>query len=111
MRCHPSAVHMLEMVRLNGYKLLDLINRLLDFSKLEAGQMKLAIERLDLNGLIEQLTQAATPLAQQRGIELSVDCDPELGSLRRRRREGRHDRQQPAFERHQVHAPRRKHPR
>ncbi len=73
-----DAVHMLEMVRLNGYKLLDLINRLLDFSKLEAGQMKLLVQRVDLNGLVDRLTQAATPLAQQRGIALTVDCDPAL---------------------------------
>ncbi len=77
----PDAVHMLEMVRLNGYKLLDLINRLLDFSKLEAGQMKLLVQRVDVNQLISKLTQAANPLAEQRGITLSTDCDPELGPL------------------------------
>jgi signal transduction histidine kinase len=77
----PNATRMLEMVRLNGYKLLDLINRLLDFSKLEAGQMKLIIGRTDLNAIVDQLIQAATPLAQQRGIALTVDCDPELGEF------------------------------
>ncbi len=74
----PSAKHMLEMVRLNGYRLLDLINRLLDFSKLEAGQMKLNVAATDLNKLVDSLTKAASPLVQQRGIVLSVDCDPEL---------------------------------
>lgn len=74
----PSSKHMLEMVRLNGYRLLDLINRLLDFSKLEAGQMKLNVAAIDLNKLVDALTKAATPLVQQRGIVLSVDCDPEL---------------------------------
>lgn len=74
----PAATHMLEMVRLNGYRLLDLINRLLDFSKLEAGQMKLHVGATDLNQLVESLTKAATPLVQQRGIMLSIDCDPDL---------------------------------
>ncbi len=74
----PSAKHMLEMVRLNGYRLLDLINRLLDFSKLEAGQMKLNVAATDLNKLVDSLTKAASPLVQQRGIVLSIDCDPEL---------------------------------
>lgn len=73
-----EASNMLEMVRLNGYKLLDLINRLLDFSKLEAGQMKLHAGRLDLNALVQKLTSAATPLAQQRGIFLETDLDPQL---------------------------------
>jgi signal transduction histidine kinase len=74
----PNATRMLEMVRLNGYKLLDLINRLLDFSKLEAGQMQLTVAAVDVNQLVDHLIQAATPLAQQRGISLSVDCDPLL---------------------------------
>ncbi len=73
-----DANNLLEMVRLNGYRLLDLINRLLDFSKLEAGQMKLQPGRLDLNGLVHKLLAAATPLTQQRGIRLEADCDPQL---------------------------------
>jgi len=73
-----DAAKMLEMVRLNGHRLLDLINRLLDFSKLEAGQMKLNIDQVDINALVGKLTAAATPLCQQRGIKLDVDCDPEL---------------------------------
>ncbi len=73
-----DAAAMLEMVRLNGYRLLDLINRLLDFSKLEAGQMKLQLSAVDVNELVRTLTTAATPLAQQRNIELAVDCDPAI---------------------------------
>ena len=72
---------MLEMVRINGYRLLDLINRLLDFSKLEAGQMKLHVERVDLNALVQKLAGAATPLTEQRGVHLEVDCDPRLGEF------------------------------
>ena len=76
-----DAANMLEMVRINGYRLLDLINRLLDFSKLEAGQMKLHVERVDLNALINKLASAATPLTQQRGIHLEIDCDPALAEF------------------------------
>ena len=50
------------MVRLNGYRLLDLINRLFDFSKLEAGQMKLQLGSVNLNALVQTLITAATPL-------------------------------------------------
>jgi len=74
----PDNSRMLEMVRLNAFKLLDLINRLLDFSKLEAGQERLHLESFDLNELVQRLTSAATPLAQQRGIELVTDCDANL---------------------------------
>ena len=75
----PSgAVSMLDMVRLNGNRLLELINKLLDFSKLEAGRMKLKLGRLDVNGLVGELVAAATPLAEQRGIQLRFAADPTL---------------------------------
>jgi signal transduction histidine kinase len=40
--------------------------------------MKLVVTAVDLNQLVDQLSQAATPLAQQRGISLTIDCDPLL---------------------------------
>jgi signal transduction histidine kinase len=69
---------MLSTVRINGQRLLELINRLLDFSKLEAGHMKLRPGRLDINALVRELVVAATPLAEQRNVRLEVDCDPSL---------------------------------
>ena len=73
-----GAVSMLDMVRLNGNRLLELINKLLDFSKLEAGRMKLKLGPLDVNGLVGELIAAATPLTEQRGIKLRFDADPLL---------------------------------
>lgn len=73
-----QAVNLLEMVGLNSQRLLELINRLLDFSKLEAGRMKLVRSSVDLNLLAGNLLAAATPLAQQRGVELVGELDPQL---------------------------------
>ncbi|MGH7136640.1 MAG: ATP-binding response regulator, partial [Pirellulales bacterium] len=72
------ATNMLQMVRVNAARLLELINKLLDFSKLEAGQTRLQITALDLNALVSELGAAARPLAEQRGIELAVETDPSL---------------------------------
>lgn len=71
-------VSMLEMVRSNGHRLLELINKLLDFSKLEAGGMRLKLAGLDVNQMLGELTAAARPLAEQRGIRLAVSADPDL---------------------------------
>ncbi len=103
-----AAIDMLEMVRLNGYKLLDLINRLLDFSKLEAGQMNLVVGRLDLNALDHQ-ARLARPRRwpSSAASNCRSTCDPQLEPFGARRRQGRHDRQQPLFQRHQVHSRRR----
>ncbi|MEX0711689.1 MAG: ATP-binding protein [Pirellulales bacterium] len=69
---------MLDIVRTNGQRLLELINRLLDFSKLEAGRMRLDLEGVDVNALVRELVSAATPLAQERGVRLDADCDPQV---------------------------------
>lgn len=73
-----AAVNMLEMVRVNAGRLLELINKLLDFSKLEAGRMKLVRGPVDVNALVAELAGAARPLCEQRGIELHVESDPTL---------------------------------
>lgn len=72
-----QALTMLETVRLNGRRLLELINRLLDFSKLEAGGMQLNKSTLNLTQVVEQMATAARPLAEQRSILLELDCDPQ----------------------------------
>ena len=74
----PQTVSMLEMVRSNGHRLLELINKLLDFSKLEAGGMRLKQTGLDVNRMAGELIGAARPLAEQRGIRLSLAADPAL---------------------------------
>jgi signal transduction histidine kinase len=71
-------VSMLEMVRSNGHRLLELINKLLDFSKLEAGGMRLKPTRLDVNRMLDELTAAARPLAEQRGVRLALSADPDI---------------------------------
>ncbi|HUY93119.1 MAG TPA: ATP-binding protein [Pirellulales bacterium] len=77
----PQVVSMLEMVRSNGHRLLELINKLLDFSKLEAGGMRLKLTGLDANRMLEELAAAARPLAEQRGIRLALSVDPALPSF------------------------------
>jgi signal transduction histidine kinase len=77
----PQVVSMLQMVQLNGQRLLVLINRLLDFSKLEAGRTTLTRSAVDINTLVTNLVEAATPLATQRGVRLEKSCDPALASI------------------------------
>jgi two-component system, sensor histidine kinase ChiS len=73
-----DASYMLEVALVNGRRLLDLINRLLEFSKLEAGHAQVNLSPVSLNDMVGELATSARPLAQQRQIELKVDLDPDL---------------------------------
>jgi len=62
----------------NGEHLLELINDLLDFSKLEAGKLDLQIEDFNLNELVAAAITICAPQAQAKGLELSSWIDPAL---------------------------------
>jgi signal transduction histidine kinase len=71
-------VSLMNVVRVNANRLLELINQLLDFSKLEAGRTRLVPTSVNLNALARDLAVAAEPLAEQRGIRLSLRLDQHL---------------------------------
>ncbi len=77
----------LNMVRRSSQHLLSLINDVLDISKIEAGQLKVAQESVDLRPLIEKAVQSTRPLADAKGIELThriaVDAPAVTGDPRR----------------------------
>jgi hypothetical protein len=63
----------LAMVRSSSEHLLALINDVLDLSKIEAGQVQLAIAPFDLAVSIEKVVATARPLAQKKGLALEID--------------------------------------
>jgi two-component system, sensor histidine kinase ChiS len=73
-----DAAYMLDVALVNGRRLLDLINRLLEFSKLEAGHARLNLAPVSVQELIEELITSARPLAHQREIDLKVELDSSL---------------------------------
>ena len=65
----------LSSVQRNAGHLLQLINQLLDLSKLEAGNMQLNFSRGRLDDFIKEMVNLFLPLAEHRQIELSCDCE------------------------------------
>ena len=55
----------LEKILSSGRHLLDLINGVLDLSKIEAGKMTFYVENVSLNELFEKVSATAAPLAQK----------------------------------------------
>lgn len=66
-----------EIARANGELLLELINNILDFSKIDAKKLKLETLDFDLLALLDDFTATMALPAQEKGLELlcSVDLD------------------------------------
>ncbi len=62
----------LNMVKNSSQHLLALINDVLDISKIEAGQLQLVKEEVNLPQCIEKTIQTVKPLAETKGIELKA---------------------------------------
>ena len=57
----------------SGENLLNLINDILDLSKVEASQLELEQTRFSLPDQLEKITDMVRPRAQEKGLELSID--------------------------------------
>lgn len=66
----PEQKDMVAMMERNTQNLIELVNDLLDASKLESGTMRLDIISIDLRGVLADLRETMEPLAKDKGIEL-----------------------------------------
>jgi signal transduction histidine kinase len=73
-----EAHEILEYIQANGQHLLALINDVLDLSKIEAGQLTLALDDYAIQGIIEAVVSVAQPLAQAKGLKLQVSVAEDL---------------------------------
>ncbi|KQW99963.1 two-component system sensor histidine kinase/response regulator [Massilia sp. Root418] len=61
-----------------GNDLLNLINDILDISKVEAGKLELAPEDLSVQQVVRGLGQVFEPLAQQKHLQFTVEVAPDV---------------------------------
>ncbi|MFD5284216.1 HAMP domain-containing protein, partial [Streptomyces rubrogriseus] len=72
----PKQVEYAGIIHSAGSDLLQLINDILDLSKVEAGKMDVSPERVTLRQLIEYVEATFRPMTSQKGLEFTVVTAP-----------------------------------
>ena len=72
----------LQRINAAGKHLLELINGVLDLSKIEAGKMELYLEAFEVGPLVRDVAAVLEPLAQKNANRLEVQCVPDVGAMR-----------------------------
>jgi signal transduction histidine kinase/CheY-like chemotaxis protein len=76
-----KALDPLRRVHRAGRHLLELINQVLDLSKIEAGKLELNPETINVARLLDEVAGTARSLAEQNRNELTVECPADIPSL------------------------------
>ncbi|MFE7117585.1 HAMP domain-containing protein [Streptomyces sp. NPDC057654] len=74
----PKQVEFAETIHGAGSDLLQLINDILDLSKVEAGKMDVSPTRIALVQLVDYVEATFRPLTAEKGLDFSVRVSPEL---------------------------------
>jgi PAS domain S-box-containing protein len=71
----PGQCDGVEHILKAGHHLLELINEVLDISRIEAGNMALSVEPVPLAASVQAVVELIGPMAVDRSIHLSLDLD------------------------------------
>ncbi len=71
----------LEKIRVAGKHLLELINNILDLSKIEAGRMDLYLEQFSIAELVDEVRSTIAPLIERSGNRFSIEISPDAPDI------------------------------
>ncbi|HEV3050647.1 MAG TPA: PAS domain-containing sensor histidine kinase, partial [Longimicrobium sp.] len=75
---NEQQVRGIERANAAAKHLLELVNDILDLSKIEAGKIDLEVQSASFPALVQDLFVTVRPLADEHGSELSLDCETEV---------------------------------
>ena len=77
----PRQVEYATVIHSSGSDLLQLINDILDLSKVEAGKMDIHPERFELAALADEIEAVFLPLTAEKGLEFAIQLEPGVTSV------------------------------
>jgi two-component system sensor histidine kinase/response regulator len=78
---HDSSAADLERIQSAGRHLMELINDILDLSKIEAGKMALSVETFNVRDMFDELFDTVVPIVEERGNALTLRCPDDIGTM------------------------------
>jgi len=67
----------IKILKQNCYRLLRLVNNLIDMTKLDAGYFELELEECNIVNVVEDITMSCVEYIENRGIQVEFDTDVE----------------------------------
>jgi PAS domain S-box-containing protein len=83
---NPEQERQTKKIEANATHLLSLLNDLLDLAKVQSGTTEISFEPVDLRSVAEDLEAWLQPLAQQKGLALSLECPARIDLAHSNRR-------------------------
>ncbi len=77
----PKQQNALDMMERSSRSLLELVNDLLDLSRLASGKMDVLMERTSIIDVLKDISSVATPLALEKGLSFTMDLPEKLPPL------------------------------
>jgi PAS domain S-box-containing protein len=82
MKDYGTILGEIDTVEKASQHLLEMINKLLDLAKIEAGRTELSIEQFAIPALLDEVVMMVRPLTDERQNTLRIDSPPDLGEAR-----------------------------
>jgi len=78
-----NQIEFLQIIETSGQRMLNIINDLIDISRIESGETVLRIRKTNVLNMLQELNRFFTPEAIQKGVQIDYSCnlDPEDYSI------------------------------